>query len=82
MLSISQNGGSWFGMDNRVRNSEEAFKMGGNMGGTVQQSIAQKFEKVTKIALFIKFHECSCHRIKRKLLSKYCYMGLRMHPSF
>ena len=56
--------------------------MGGNMGGTVQRSITQKFEKVTKIALLIKFHECSCHRIKRKLLSKYCYMGLRMHPSF
>ena len=43
MLCISQNGGSWFGLDNRpqlsnssaVGNGEEAFETGENMGGAV-----------------------------------------------
>ena len=40
-----------------IKNGEEAFKMGENMGGTVQRSIAQRMtDKVTKFALFIKFH--------------------------
>ena len=44
MLCISQTDGSWFGLDNRPRNGEEAFKMGEDMVGAVQWSVAQKFK--------------------------------------
>ena len=38
-------------------------------------------DNVAKLALFIKFYECSFHKIKTKL-SKYCHMGLKMQATF
>ena len=63
-----------------VRNGEEAFKTGENMCGAVQWSVGLT-DKVKKLALFIKFHECSFHKIKRKI-SKYCHMVLKMQPKY
>ena len=41
MLYISQNGGSWFGLDG---NGQEAFETDENMGGAVQRSVAQMLD--------------------------------------
>ena len=57
------------GNSSAVGKGEEAFKTGENMGGAV------------KYGLFIKFDECSFHKIKRKF-SKYCHMGLKLQPTF
>ena len=49
MLSISQNGGSWFGLDNRPRQFVRDRKWWGgvekgeNMSGAVQWPVVQKF---------------------------------------
>ena len=50
MLCISQNGGSWFGLEtdpsnsSAVGNGEEACGKGENMGRTVSRSVAQDFD--------------------------------------
>ena len=48
MLRMLQNGGSWFGLDNKpqqfVRNQKWWGGAHENMGGAVQWSVAQRFD--------------------------------------
>ena len=72
------------GNPSMVRNGKEAVKMGENICGVALFNglwLKSLIDNVAKWTLFIKFHECSCHKIKR-MLSNYCHMGLKMQSTF
>ena len=88
MLSTSQNGDSWFGLDNNtrsvIRNGEAAFKTGENMSDTVQQSVAQKFDSQIKwqnLHFLLNFTKVAVIKLN-KIYQKYCHMGLKMQLTF